>query len=233
VEITNIKNRLENSKLAAYHAIGTKIKGFYDKIYGKNEMARIAKSIDLPKSTVYKIVQLAEKYNWEDIEEISEGAFQLSWHRLRDNLSLQKEEVLSVYRASHNVAEFNRKIKQIKRISKSDQEPEHDKLEISEEPDQFCPGVLNLSAQSSNKELSETVKNLQIEIAKLQSELDQKNHQLDSLRRFITKRKSEWITSFPELLQDLDDEALRRLESSLFEEIKRREIEETAIHITN
>jgi len=223
-EIKNIKNRLENSKLAAYHTIGTKIKGFYGKNYGKNEMAKIAKTIDLSKSTVYKIVQFAEKYNYEDIEEISGGAFQLSWHRLRDNLSLQREDVLRVYRGSHSIAEFHRKIKQIKRISKSGQEPEHDK-KISEEDDQFCPGVLNLPAQDSNKAPSEMVKNLQVEITKLQSELEQKNHQLDSLRRFITKRKSEWITSFPELLQDLDNEALMRLESSLFEEIKRRETE--------
>ena len=89
-------------------------------------MAKIAKTIDLSTSTVYKIVQFSDKYNWEDVEEISEGAFQLSWHRLRDNLSLQREDVLKVYRASHNISEFNRKIKQVKRISKYSQESKRD-----------------------------------------------------------------------------------------------------------
>ena len=217
---------MENSRLAAYHAIGSKIKGFYGKNYGKNEMAKIAKTVDLSTSTVYKIVQFVEKYNWEDIEEISEGAFQLSWHRLRDNLSLQKEEVIRVYRASHNIAEFNRKIKEIKRISKCNHEPE-----------QFCPGVLNLSAQDSNKKVSEKVTDLPAEIKKLQSELDQKNRQLDTLRKVLKNIKIEWMARFPEILRDLDKEDLKRLEFSLLEEKKRRETKEnketTAIHITD
>jgi hypothetical protein len=230
-EIKNIKDNLENSKLSTYHAVGTKIKGFYGKNYGKNEMAKIARFIDLSTSTVYKIVQFADKYCWQDVEEISAGAFQLSWHRLRDNLSLQKEEVLRVYRASHNMAEFKRKAIQLRRTLKTNQEAEqeaNDKVNGLEGSEQICPGVLNLPVQDSNRNLSETIQNLQTEITKLQSEIEQKNRELDSLRMDLASRKVDFMTRFPEMLWDLDNEALVRLDSLLLEEIKRREIKENA-----
>jgi len=220
IEIKNIKSRIENSKLLAYHAIGTRIMGFYGKNYGKDEMAKIARTIDLPKSTVYKIVQFAEKYDQPDVEEISEGAFQLSWHRLRDNLSLQKEEVLRCYRASHNIAEFSRKIKQIKLVSNSKEEMESDKSEISVESNEFCPGVPN-----SQDELSEAVTKLQAEVGRLQTELDQKKHQIEVLHEKMGHWKTEWLDKFPEILRDLDKDALLSLESSLIEEKQRRETE--------
>ncbi len=229
IEIKNIKTRMENSRLEAYHAIGTKISGFYGKNYGKNEMAKIAKTIDLSKSTVYKVVQFAEKYSWENIEEFSEGAFQLSWHRLRDNLSLEKKQVIRVYHASHNLSEFSRKIKQMKRLSNSNQESENDngngKSEIQEESEQFCPRVLNLPLEVSNKELSEKVTSLNAEITKLQSELEWKNREIESIQKVIEQKEIEWLKKFPEILRDLDSDALTSLESSLFEEKNRREIE--------
>ena len=227
VEIKNIKNRMENSTLVAYHTIGTKIKGFYGKNYGQNEMDKIAREIDLSTSTVYKIVQFAEKFSSEDIEQISEGAFQLSWHKLRDNLSLEKEEVLRVYRASHNPSEFSRKIKQIKQLSKCNQAPESDiQSEIQGEDEQNCPGVLNLPVHVSDKNLSETVANLHAEITELKSEIEQKNRQIDSLHNMILKKEKEWMQNFPEILCDLDIDGLMKLESSLIREKKRREIEE-------
>ena len=183
-------------------------------------MAKISKAIDLPISTVYKIVQFAEKYDQQDVEEISGGPFQLSWHRLRDNLSLQKEEVLRCYRASHNIAEFSRKIKQIKRISKSEEDMASGKSEVSVESDEFCPGVPN-----SQDELSEAVTKLQAEVGRLQSELVQKKHQIEVLHEKMGHWKTEWLDRFPEILRDLDKDTLLSLESSLIEEKQRRETE--------
>ena len=221
IEIKNIKSRIENSKLLAYHAIGTRIMGFYGKNYGNNEMAKIAKAIDLPISTVYKILQFAEKYDQQDLEEISGGPFQLSWHRLRDNLSLQKEDVLKTYRASHNILEFSRKIKQVKLVSKSEGDMASGKSEISVESNEFCPGELNSQPQESDMNLTE----LQADITRLQSELEEKKYQIEVLHEKMGHWKTEWLDKFPEMLRDLDKDTLLSLEFSLIEEKRRRETE--------
>ena len=74
-ELRTIKNTLENTKLLAYHAIGTNIVKFYGKSYGDDEMGRIAKELDLARSTVYKICQFANKYDQDAVDKISGGSF--------------------------------------------------------------------------------------------------------------------------------------------------------------
>jgi hypothetical protein len=221
-EIKNIKNRLENSILFSYHAIGAKINEFYNKCYGKNEMARIAKTLDLSISTVYKIVQFAEKYDQHDVVEISEGTFQLSWHRLRDNLSLRKEDVLSAYRSSHHPYEFSKKIGQLKRIVKAEKNPDNNVAKASEEESEFCPRVLNFQCEASDGHISQVLKNLQAEVTRLQSELDQKNRQIKAFLSTIRRWRAGWIAKFPEMLRDLDQDTLLSLECSLIEEKQRR-----------
>ena len=221
-EIKNIKNRLENSKLLAYHAIGAKINEFYNKCYGKNEMARIAKTLDLSISTVYKIVQFAEKYDQHDVVEISENTFQLSWHRLRDNLSLRKEDVLSAYRSSHQPYEFSKKIGQLKRIAKAEKKPDNNVAETSGEDSEFCPRVPNFQCEASDDHLSQALKGLQAEVTSLHSELDQKKHQIKALLSKVRRWRAGWISNFPEMLRDLDQDTLLSLECSLIEEKQRR-----------
>lgn len=220
MELRTIKNNFENTKLNIYHTIGTRISQFYGKIYGENVMGRIAKTLDLSTSTVYKIAQFAEKYDQQDVNKISEGPFQLSWHRLRDNLSLDKDEIFKAYQASHNPAEFSRRIKEVKRKFKLKEESDDQAIELSEN----CPGEANFQGQPLEDSPTEAVANLQAEITRLQSELDQKGHQLETLHTKIELLQTDWIKGFPDMLRDLNKETLQSLEGSLVEELNRRKV---------
>ena len=156
-------------------------------------MGRIAKTLDLSTSTVYKIVQFAEKYDQEGVDKICVGPFQLSWHRLRDNRSLDKDEILKAYQASHNPTEFSLRIKDIKRKLKSTEDSEDQALGLSYN----CPGVPSFQDQLSEDIPAETVINLQAEVTRLQLELDQKDHQLEILHATIELPKSDWIKGLP------------------------------------
>ncbi len=193
--------RMEISVVITYWSIGQGISSFYQKEYGQSELKRIADEAGIHLDTLHKACKFAQEYSEDQVKELLDGKFTIAWNHIANNLSVEPQNLLDVYRSSNSPKEFHNGIIKFK----SPNEKRGKLKKVNEEPDQNVSGpsqdpvepeiIDNVKMEENQGEEtageSELIEALKDEINHLRDDLTSKDKRIKELERLTDKMSRE------------------------------------------
>ena len=142
-EIREMNRLLNLSTIMIYWQMGQMINAFYQGKYGSNELQRIANGTEVGKDTLTKACKFARMYSHDQLDALLKGKFHLSWFQVANNLSVNPQQLIEVYREVQSPAEFHNGIMRLK-----DPAERRGKAVREAEPAQLCEEPVGIIEES-------------------------------------------------------------------------------------
>jgi len=111
IQIKCIHDDIARTAISIKYKIGTEINMFYHKEYGQDKLQKIADNTGINKKTLYTCCKLASEFTTDDIDSFSKSKeFTPSLKSIRDNLSLGRERIMTIFKESKNGQEFKQRL---------------------------------------------------------------------------------------------------------------------------
>ena len=113
IDITKALNtRMNLWQVGTYWMMGLKINSFYERKgnYGKGTLEKLSLEVGIGIDTLRKAIKFAKVYNEEQIKTLLNGNFTLQWNHIAQNLTVEPESFVEVYRETNTSLEFHNRI---------------------------------------------------------------------------------------------------------------------------
>jgi len=105
--VSKLWSHKQRTNLLTYYLIGKIIKKGREKwTYGEKDMEKLAKSLETGSSNLYKACKFAEQYSDEQIRQLINGKFVMSWRNIAQNQMVLPDYLLEIYGEAENSGEF-------------------------------------------------------------------------------------------------------------------------------
>ena len=119
IDVTKALNaRMNYWRIGTFWLIGHKINSYYQRKgnYGKGTLERISLDVGIGIDTLRKALKFARIYNEEQLKILLHGNFLLRWNHIAQNLTVDPENFVDVFKETTNPGEFHRKIIYCKKV---------------------------------------------------------------------------------------------------------------------
>lgn len=223
--------RMDYWQIGTYWMIGYKINGYYERKgnYGKGTLEKISLEVDIGIDTLRKALKFARVYNETQLKILLSGNFYLKWNDIAQNLTVEPEKFVEVFKETNSSHEFNRNIMDCKKIMKGEFETrgaatngtegsESEESANSEiDTEESIAENIQEGSQHSNEREPEPGHTADIENVEenpdvsYSDEIDELNTMLEDCKsQLIDKDNSEEIEVLNELLEDAKSELMER-----------------------
>ena len=113
IDITKALNtRMNLWQVGTYWMIGRKINSFYERKgnYGKGTLERIAVDVGIGIDTLRKAKKFSLIFDEEQLKTLMSGHFTLQWNHIAQNLTVEPDSFVEVYRETNTSLEFHNRI---------------------------------------------------------------------------------------------------------------------------
>ena len=112
--INDLNVKLGEVTIVTHWQIGQTINSFYKGKYGSNELGRISEATGIGRDTLAKACKFAKQYSKEQLEMLLKGNFIMSWHQIAQNLTVEPQKVIEVYKQAPDTKQFYNDIIKLK-----------------------------------------------------------------------------------------------------------------------
>lgn len=110
----SIHNKVQTFSIGGYWEIGRTINSFYRGKYGTQELERISNATGIGRDTLNKMCKFAKQYSRDQVEALLSGSFYISWFHISQNLSVEPDKMIQVYRETGDPKQFHNVIMKLK-----------------------------------------------------------------------------------------------------------------------
>ena len=113
IDITKALNtRMNLWQVGTYWMMGLKINSFYERKgnYGKGTLEKLSLEVGIGIDTLRKAIKFAKVYNEEQIKTLLNGNFTLQWNHIAQNLTVEPDSFVEVYKETNTSLEFHNRI---------------------------------------------------------------------------------------------------------------------------
>ena len=121
INLTKALNaRMDYIQIGTYWMMGRHISSYYDRKgnYGKGTLEKISLEVEIGIDTLRKAIKFAKVYNEEQLKTLLNGTFLLKWNHIAQNLRVEPEIFVGVFKETNSSDEFNRNIMDCKKRMK-------------------------------------------------------------------------------------------------------------------
>ena len=116
IQIKHIYDGIAKTAITIKYKIGKEINTFHKKEYGQDNLQKIADNTGINKKTLYTCCKLGIEFTDDDIDSLSNRKeFTPSLKSIRDNLSLGRDKIMTIFKESKNGREFNQKLATVRK----------------------------------------------------------------------------------------------------------------------
>jgi len=122
IDITKALNtRMNLWQVGTYWMMGLKINSFYERKgnYGKGTLEKLSLEVGIGIDTLRKAIKFAKVYNEEQIKTLLNGNFTLQWNHIAQNLTVEPDSFVEVYKETNTSLEFHNRIIDCKKSANS------------------------------------------------------------------------------------------------------------------
>lgn len=110
----SIHNKVQTFSIGGYWEIGRTINSFYRGKYGTRELENISNATGIGRDTLNKMCKFAKQYSRDQVEVLLSGAFYISRFHISQNLSVEPDKMIRVYRETGDPKQFHNDIMKLK-----------------------------------------------------------------------------------------------------------------------
>jgi len=121
--VSKLWNHSQRTTLVISYLIGTLIKKGREKwTYGEKDMEKLAKSLGIGSSNLYKACKFAEQYSDDQIRQLINGKFVMSWRNIAQNQTVPSDDLLKIYGEAESSGQFCNAVTKFKEEANSSKE---------------------------------------------------------------------------------------------------------------
>ena len=223
--------RMDYWQIGTYWMIGYKINGYYERKgnYGKGTLEKISLEVGIGIDTLRKALKFARVYDETQVKTLLSGNSYLKWNHIAQNLTVEPERFVEVFKETNSSHEFNRNIMDCKKIMKGEcetrgaatngtegsesQESANSEIDTEES---IAEDIQEGSHHSNEREPepghTADIENVEeIPAVNYSDEIDELNTMLEDCKAQLMKRdNSEEIEVLNEFLEDAKSELMER-----------------------
>ena len=161
IDVTKALNtRMNLWQVGTYWMIGKKINSFYERKgnYGKGTLERIAVDVGIGIDTLRKAKKFSLIFDEEQLKTLMSGHFTLQWNHIAQNLTVEPESFVEVFRETNTSLEFHNRIIDCKKSVNSSVNVRGDRTGQTEvaEPEQSSGNEIENEASISEMVIDES-----------------------------------------------------------------------------